>query len=89
MIIAYVPGTTSVDRHELLPGQPLPAGSVWYDMVEPAPEERLLVERALSVELPTRDEMAEIEISSRLYREDGALVASTAQESLIRPRTKP
>jgi magnesium transporter len=73
MIIAYVPGTTSVDRHELLPGQPLPAGSVWYDMVEPAPEERLLVERALSVELPTRDEMAEIEPSSRLYSDGGAI----------------
>jgi magnesium transporter len=56
------------------PGAPPPgeAGIVWYDLRDPTPEERRLVEAALGVSLPSREEMAEIEISSRLYQEDGA-----------------
>ena len=52
----------------------LPADAVWVELVEPTREEELCVERELAVPLPTREEMAEIEPSSRLYQEDGATV---------------
>ena len=48
-------------------------GVVWFDAVEPTPEEVADLGTALGVRLPTREEMEEIEDSSRLYREDGAV----------------
>lgn len=50
----------------------LPADVAWIDLSNPDRSEELLAEQALGVLLPTREEMAEIEVSSRLYREDGA-----------------
>lgn len=47
--------------------------AVWIDLVSPAPEERAEVGRRLGIALPTQEEMSEIEISSRLYVETGAV----------------
>lgn len=46
--------------------------AVWIDLLNPTREEEQLVERQLGVLIPTREEMAEIEVSSRLYQESGA-----------------
>jgi magnesium transporter len=46
--------------------------TVWIDLLNPTREEDKLVEQALGVAVPTREEMAEIEASSRLYQEGGA-----------------
>jgi len=54
-----------------LPAKP-PVPPVWFDLVNPEPGEIRLVEQALAIALPTRDEMEEIELSARLYQEDGA-----------------
>jgi magnesium transporter len=48
------------------------AALVWIDLVAPRPEEEALLEGALSLDLPTREEMREIEQTSRLYSENGA-----------------
>jgi magnesium transporter len=53
-------------------GWRLPADAVWIELVEPTREEELLVERELGLLLPTREDMQEIEASSRLYQEAGA-----------------
>jgi magnesium transporter len=45
---------------------------VWFDLVNPTPEEDHLVEERLGISVPTRDEMEEIELSARLYHEGGA-----------------
>jgi magnesium transporter len=45
----------------------------WIDMYNPTPEERRQVDELLHVEMPTRADMEEIEISSRLYQEDNSL----------------
>lgn len=45
---------------------------VWADLLNPTREEEAAVEQLLGVAVPTREEMEEIEISSRLYVEDGA-----------------
>lgn len=44
---------------------------LWYDLVSPTPAESRHVEQALQLAIPTRDEMEEIELSARLYQEDG------------------
>jgi magnesium transporter len=46
--------------------------TVWIDLLNPTREEDQVVERAVGIAVPTREEMAEIEASSRLYQEGGA-----------------
>ncbi len=50
----------------------IPPESVWLDLFDPSAEEREKVNRLLVTELPTRADMEEIEISSRLYSEGGS-----------------
>jgi magnesium transporter len=50
-----------------------PPTAVWLDLKDPTREEELILEAALGFCLPTREDMSEIEPSSRLYVEDGAL----------------
>jgi magnesium transporter len=45
---------------------------VWYDLISPSLAETAKVQAELGILLPTRDEMEEIELSARLYQEDGA-----------------
>lgn len=72
MIFAYVPRNGVVERIELAAGQPLPQDALWLDLFEPTPEETSRVQAALGIALPTREEMREIEPSSRLYVEGNA-----------------
>ncbi|PZN94730.1 MAG: magnesium transporter [Alphaproteobacteria bacterium] len=51
----------------------LPASTVWIDMISPTRDEELFVERATGIEVPTREEMDEIESTSRLYTDQGAI----------------
>lgn len=46
--------------------------AIWIDLLNPKREEEIKVERALKLEVPTREEQREIEASSRLYQENGA-----------------
>jgi len=46
---------------------------IWIDLMQPTLQEERLVEQLIGVELPTREEMQEIEASSRLYREGDVL----------------
>ncbi|MBN1238174.1 MAG: magnesium/cobalt transporter CorA [Gammaproteobacteria bacterium] len=46
---------------------------VWIDLLDPQNGEESLVERAVGINVPTREEMEEIEVSSRLYYEDEAV----------------
>jgi magnesium transporter len=50
----------------------VPDRAVWIDLYGPTLAEDKLVERALGIAVPTREEMHEIEITSRLYVEGGA-----------------
>lgn len=47
--------------------------AVWIDLFEPTPEEEEVLEAALGINIPTREEMQAIELSSRLYEEGGLL----------------
>ena len=45
---------------------------VWLDVLKPTADEDKHIETLLGISLPTREEMQEIEVSARLYSEDGA-----------------
>lgn len=51
----------------------LPPGAIWVDLLNPTHEEERLAEKWLGQNIPTREELAEIEPSSRLYERQGAL----------------
>lgn len=70
MITVYTPAN---ERLESGGAETLSAATVWVDLLEPTPEEEKTIERVLGIGLPTREEMQEIEASSRLYKEDGAV----------------
>lgn len=46
---------------------------VWIDMLHPTPEDEAAVETAIGIDIPTREEMQEIEVSSRIYHDKGRL----------------
>jgi magnesium transporter len=54
-------------------GADLPQDCVWIDLLHPTRDEELRVEKYLGLEVPTREDMLEIEASSRVYREGDAL----------------
>ena len=68
----------------------LPDDVLWLDLHEPSPEELRTVERRLGIEMPTREEMREIEASARVYEEGGALYLTSTllfQADTLPPRT--
>ncbi|NDV85809.1 magnesium transporter [Aurantimonas aggregata] len=71
MIRAYVPEEAQI-RAVTADANSVPADAIWIDVINPSREEELAVEALCSIEMPTREEMREIEVSSRLYAEDGA-----------------
>jgi magnesium transporter len=72
MLFAFVPTGRSLEQKVVEEGSEVPENAVWIDLVNPAGGEDKLVERLVGVAIPTREEMQEIELSSRLYVENGA-----------------
>ena len=73
------------------PANDLPADVLWIDLLEPDRAEEARVEEFLGIDIPTREEMREIEESSRLYREHDSLYMTVRVLSGVetgRPRTR-
>ena len=49
----------------------LPDDAVWIDMLEPTEEEEALAEKLIGTNIPTREELLQIEPSSRFYEKKG------------------
>jgi magnesium transporter len=71
MLSVYIPRGTSLERIAVAPGESPPPEAVWIDLITPTVQEDKLVEALLGIAVPTREEMQEIEVSSRLYIENG------------------
>jgi magnesium transporter len=54
-----------------------PAEAIWIDLYNPTDDEFASIEKSLSLDVPRRDALEEIESSSRLQFEDGILRLST------------
>ena len=72
MLNCFVPGTQGLDRLDPAP-EDIPERCVWVDLLEPTLAEERAVERLLAIDVPSREEMREIETSNRLYEENGTL----------------
>ena len=72
MLSVNVPRGTVLERIALANDGDVPEGAVWLDLYSPTLAEDKLVERMLGIAVPTREEMKEIEVTSRLYVENGA-----------------
>jgi magnesium transporter len=72
MLSVYVQRGMALDRAIVSTEDEFPEGAIWVDLMAPTLAEDKLVERALGVAVPTREEMQEIEVTSRLYFENGA-----------------
>jgi magnesium transporter len=73
LITAYVRSSGALAPVGVLPGHSVPEDAVWIDLHTPTRQEVIVLERELGIELPSREDMGEIEVSSRLYQENGAM----------------
>src|ERR1035437_3936328 len=92
MLSVYVPRGSTLERIPIEPGAPAPEAAVWIDLVTPTVQEDRLVEAFLGIAVPTREEMQEIEVSSRLYIENGARYMTATlmcQSDTATPKTTP
>jgi magnesium transporter len=91
MLSVYIPHGTTLERRIVESGS-LPDEAVWIDLVSPTTPEDKMVEELLGVAVPTREEMQEIEVSSRLYVENGARYMTATlmcQSDTASPKTTP
>jgi magnesium transporter len=92
MLSVHVPRGSCLERQVVEGDADLPEAAVWIDLVSPTHGEDKLVERLLGIAVPTREEMQEIEVSSRLYVENGARYMTATlmcQSDTDMPRTTP
>ncbi|OSP55979.1 magnesium transporter CorA family protein [Pseudoruegeria sp. SK021] len=69
MLYSYL----TVDGHlEVQPPEAPLADAIWIDLLSPLPQQVARVD-ALGVDVPSRQEMEEIELSNRLYHDDNAI----------------
>lgn len=72
MLSVFVPRGGTLERIAVEAGQTPSEAAIWVDLVTPTVQEDKQVEQLLGIAVPTREEMQEIEVSSRLYVENGA-----------------
>ncbi len=73
MLVAYSLSQDGPRTVDVATGGAVPEDASWIDLYQPTREEDREAETFLSASLPTREEAAEIEFSSRFYAEDGAV----------------
>lgn len=79
MIQIYTQSESGITRAVGLEDQVNCGGTIfWIDLLTPDGEELKYVEKLCNIEMPTKDEMREIEATSRLYCEDGARFMTTS-----------
>ncbi len=72
MLSVFIPTASALKKLEKVEADALPPEAIWIDLKTPSPGEDKAVEKLVGIEIPTREDMQEIEASSRLYVENGA-----------------
>jgi magnesium transporter len=80
MLLTYTrdPATNTWQNNTAIPGQVISDHALWLDLWQPTIDEDRFLESILKIEVPTREDMREIEPSSRLYTENGVCVMTTS-----------
>ncbi len=92
MLSIYVQRGSLLERIPVELGQTPSETPVWIDLVNPTVQEDKLVEQIMGIAVPTVEEMQEIEVSSRLYVENGARYMTATlmcQSDSATPKTTP
>lgn len=92
MLTAYVKRQTLEAHVITADNQTLLQEAVWIDLLSPTKAEENLIAQNIGLTVPSRDEMVEIETSSRLYKESDALFMTAtfiAQSKTKEPRLDP
>src|SRR3954467_7021464 len=92
MLSVYVPHGLCLDPLQVEPGTEIPPNAIWFDLTGPTQSEDKLVESHVGISVPTREEMQEIEVTSRLYVENGARYMTATlmcQSDTETPKTTP
>jgi len=92
MLSIYVQRGTLLERIPVELGELPPETPVWIDLVNPTVQEDKIVEQIVGIAIPTREEMQEIEVSSRLYVENGGRYMTATlmcQSESANPKTTP
>lgn len=93
MIIAYFSHESIIQNQEInLNNQALLEKTIWLDLFNPTQEEEKLVEKYLQFNIPSKEEMREIEVSSRLYHENHTLFMTAtmlAHSTSSQPKNDP
>ncbi|HVF37084.1 MAG TPA: magnesium transporter CorA family protein [Sphingomicrobium sp.] len=71
MLRLFGPACTAAAIDPAKPGEHIEK-AIWIDLLEPTKEEEALAEKLVGTNIPTREELLEIEPSSRLYQKRGA-----------------
>lgn len=82
-MLLYIPQGGRMETIEWSPEQSIPPETVWLDLFIPTREEDRAAEKFLGISIPTREEMHEIEVSNRLYQEDGATFMTATMLSKV------
>ena len=77
MIRVFTHNGDHLVMHPLGDDEALPDGALWIDLLEPTKHDDKRVEELTKVAIPTREDMKEIEESSRFYVENGAHYMTT------------
>ena len=73
MLSTYIAHPRGLARATASGVRHIPDNTIWIDLLEPSAQEERAIEQELGIDIPSREEMREIETSSRLYEEDGML----------------
>jgi magnesium transporter len=74
VLAIYRASTNSLENY---PSAPLPDEVIWLDLLNPTGEEKAFAQDRTGLHIPTREALSEIESSSRLAVEHGAICLST------------
>ncbi|MDA4629636.1 magnesium transporter, partial [Escherichia coli] len=71
MIVVYTLEADHLAARPAKAGDALPDNTVWIDLLNPTHDEDVQTETWTKTAIPTREDMVEIEESSRFYTENG------------------
>lgn len=92
MLVAYLNQKNFSPQEITAENQALLKEAIWIDLLSPSKEEEAQVEQCLDIDIPTRDDMVEIELSSRLYKENDIVFMTAtmiAQSDSPHPKLDP
>ena len=69
IVVILVNKNTMIERKMIEVNDPIPSNTIWIDLIKPQKNEEKYIEKILSIEAPTEEEMGKFEVISPFYME--------------------